>query len=277
MFDLDSLTHSTEARELIARGAIFYVSHSAGKDSQAMFAYLREIVPADQLVVVHADLGEVEHSGVQDHIRNTIGDARLEVVRANKTFLEMVENRYAKRPEVPCWPSSATRQCTSDLKRDPIHTFIRRDLKARGRTLAVNCVGIRAEESTSRARKNPFALNARLSKAGREVYEWFPIFEFTLDQVWATIAAAGQEPHRVYLEGNERLSCVVCIMGCKGDIANAARLRPSLFRRYVELERRTGYTVFRNESLLDRAGVTEIELEALELATVDLTPQAQEV
>ena len=58
---------------LIRRGALFYVSHSGGKDSQAMYAALVSRVPRDQIVVVHADLGEIEWRGVQDHIReNTV-------------------------------------------------------------------------------------------------------------------------------------------------------------------------------------------------------------
>ena len=40
-------------------GGIFYVSHSGGKDSQAMYVMLIDLIPADQIVVVHADLGEV--------------------------------------------------------------------------------------------------------------------------------------------------------------------------------------------------------------------------
>ena len=55
--------------ELIEAGAIFYCSHSGGKDSQAMYAILRERIPHAQLVVIHADLGRVEWDGVQDHIR----------------------------------------------------------------------------------------------------------------------------------------------------------------------------------------------------------------
>ena len=46
--------------ELRDRGAIFYVSHSGGKDSQAMFITISNFVPANQIVVVKADLGHVE-------------------------------------------------------------------------------------------------------------------------------------------------------------------------------------------------------------------------
>lgn len=61
-----------KVQELVAQGAIFAVSHSAGKDSQAMYSLIRTLVPHDQIVVVHASLGRIEWDGVIDHILNTI-------------------------------------------------------------------------------------------------------------------------------------------------------------------------------------------------------------
>lgn len=254
-------------QNLIERGAIFYVSHSAGKDSQAMYLHLTRdiVIPADQIVVVHADLGEVEWKGVIAHIEDTV-DHEVNVVRAGKTFFEMVERRFESRPDVPSWPSSATRQCTSDLKRDPIHKFIRNDLKARGNLLGINCTGIRSDESTARAKKNPFSLNKRLSKAGREVYDWMPIFDWTTQEVFARIAKSHQKPFWAYQE-NERLSCVLCIMGCKGDLNHGARQRPGLFAKYVELEKRTGYTMFQGENLEHKAGITVGQLAGIPIIT----------
>ena len=235
---------------LIERGAIFYVSHSGGKDSQAMYAVLRRIVPADQIVVVHADLGKVEWNGVQDHIRATI-DHDLNVVRAGKTFLDMVRHRARTRPDVPAWPASATRQCTSDLKRGPIHKFIRQDMKRRKASLGVNCTGIRAAESASRARKAPLAINARLSKAGREVWECMPIHHWSTAHVFKAIERAGQAPFWAYRR-NKRLSCVFCIMACDGDLAHGAEQRPDLYREYLAVEAETGWTMFNGQSLKDR-------------------------
>ncbi len=192
--------------ELIREGAIFYVSHSGGKDSQAMTAYLVNIVPASQLVYVHSDLGEIEWDGVQDHINATI-NAPLNVVRAGKTLFGMVRTRHEKRPDVPSWPSSAHRQCTSDLKRAPIQKFIRNDMKQRGALLAVNCMGLRAEESTARAKKQEWIFSKMLTKAGRTVYDWLRIHDWGVERVWEEIADAGQKPFHAYSE-NERLSCV---------------------------------------------------------------------
>lgn len=236
--------------ELISRGAIFYVSHSGGKDSQAMYILLNRIVPASQICLVHADLGEVEWDGVPDHIRSTT-DHPLNVVRAGKSFFDMVRHRAKTRPDVPSWPSPATRQCTSDLKRNPIHKFIRNDMKSRGAMLSLNCTGIRAEESPSRAKKQPLKINNSLSKAGRKVYEYMPIHHLTSRHVFWIINSAGQQAFWAYRE-NKRLSCVFCIMGCEGDLQHGARQRTELYQKYLKLEQETGWTMFNGKSLRQR-------------------------
>lgn len=227
-----------EIKRFIDDGAIFYVSHSGGKDSQAMYALIKQVVPSNQIVVVHADLGEVEWEGVQDHIlQNT--DHRVWVVKAKKDFLEMVVKRGK-------WPSAAYRQCTSDLKRGPIFKFIRNDLKERGATIAINCMGLRAQESSARAKKEPFAYNKMQScnnRVVRHVYDWLPIFHFTTEEVFHAIREADQKPFWAY-QKNNRLSCVFCIMGCVNDLRHGAEQRPELFKKYVELEKKIGHTMF---------------------------------
>jgi 3'-phosphoadenosine 5'-phosphosulfate sulfotransferase (PAPS reductase)/FAD synthetase len=256
------LNTTSQIHDLIAAGAIFYCSHSGGKDSQAMFILLRDLVPADQLVVVHADLGEIEWTGVQDHIRETVLEHEINVVRAQfqdgstKDLLTMVERRFEQNPSRPCWPSSSARYCTSDLKRDPIAKFIRNDLKARGRDLGVNCIGLRAEESSSRAKKQIFQVNKRETNSLREVFDWLPIHHLTTAQVFQVIADAGEKPFWAY-EKNERLSCVFCIFGCGGDLRHGAKHRPELAKKYLELEIRTGWTMFHRESLADKLGLNK--------------------
>ena len=241
-----------ELHALIRQGAIFYVSHSGGKDSQCMYARIRRRVPHDRIVVVHADLGEIEWHGVQDHIRATITH-ELNVVRAKKTFFDMVRHRAATRPDVPSFPDAGRRQCTSDLKRGPIQKFIRRDMNARGATLGINCMGLRAEESASRRRLPAWSRNKALCTNTRTVFDWLPIHQLTTEQVFGEIHKAGQQPFRAYAAGNRRLSCVFCIFGCPGDIANGRRERPELYRQYRNLERETGWTLFPGQSLAQRA------------------------
>jgi 3'-phosphoadenosine 5'-phosphosulfate sulfotransferase (PAPS reductase)/FAD synthetase len=241
-----------ELRALVRQGAILYVSHSGGKDSQAMYAHLRRTVPHERIVVVHADLGRIEWEGVQDHIRATIAH-ELHVVRAEKTFFDMVRHRHRTRPDVPSFPDGGRRQCTSDLKRNPIYKFIRRDMAARGALLGINVIGLRAEESAGRKRLPPWSRNRTLSTATRIVHDWLPIHGWTTEQVFRRIRQAGQEPFHAYASGNRRLSCVFCILGCAEDLANGRRQRPELFQEYLALERETGWTLFPGQSLAQRA------------------------
>lgn len=226
-----------DIQNVIDAGAIFYCSHSGGKDSQAMYAELVKIIPTDQLVVVHADLGRVEWPGVLEHIGSTTTHG-VNVVNAKKDLLGMVKHRGM-------WPSAAYRQCTSDLKRGPIFLFIRHDLKRRGATIAVNCMGLRAAESSARAKRTPFSFNKMQSCGTRTVYDWLPIFDLSTAEVFQIIEAAGQKPFWTY-ERNERLSCVFCIMGSLNDLRHGAEQNPALYREYVELEKEIGHTIFMN-------------------------------
>ena len=58
--------------ELIDRGGLVAINHSGGKDSQAMTIRLVEAgIPRDQLLIVHATLGDVEWPGTISHIEQT--------------------------------------------------------------------------------------------------------------------------------------------------------------------------------------------------------------
>lgn len=245
-----------QAMKAINDGAIVFCSHSGGKDSQAMYAFLRSFVPHDQIVVVHAHLGEVEWDGVKSHIRTNI-EHELHVVTAQwkeggeKNLLNMVARRFETRPDAPSWPSAAYRQCTSDLKRNPIQKFMRHEMKRRGSLLAINAMGLRAEESSARAKRQVWSVNKAMSKAGRQVFDWNPIHHWKVAEVFAFIAQAGQRPFHAYASGNERLSCVFCIMGCNGDLRNGARHHPELAAKYIKLERSTGYGLFSKTDTLE--------------------------
>jgi DNA sulfur modification protein DndC len=103
------------------RRALFVISHSAGKHSQAQTILVRSLVPAAQIVVVHAVLPEVEWDGTIEHIRATTRGLPLILARSTKTFFQMVDHRQR-------FPSPKNRQCTSDLKRGSIEREVRRYL-----------------------------------------------------------------------------------------------------------------------------------------------------
>lgn len=238
------MTEKLPIHDLILAGALFVSNHSGGKDSQVMLIKLLEIVPPEQMLVVHASLGKMEWPGAMELAEQQAQAAGIPfiVARARKTLLEMVAHRFKTRPEVPSWPSASTRQCTSDLKRGPIQREVRRFAKTHGFKTIVNCLGLRAEESPGR-RKRPTFQKMGISNSVNTWYEWLPVHQLTTDEVFATIRNAGLEPHYAYSLGNDRLSCVFCIMASKGDLANGARNHPKLLNQYDQMERRTGYTM----------------------------------
>jgi len=90
------VTEADRLPALIAAGALFVANHSGGKDSQALLIRLLEVVPATQVLVVHASLGEVEWPGALEHAQAQAEAAGLPfvVARSGKTFFNMVEHRF---------------------------------------------------------------------------------------------------------------------------------------------------------------------------------------
>ena len=220
-----------QVTELRDRGALFVVNHSGGKDSQALRIKVQELVPDDQILVVHADLPGAEWAKTFEHVQYDCKGLEIVKVTAVKTFEQMVLRRGF-------WPSPSYRQCTSDLKRGPIERDIRHWLKANNHSgLVVNCMGLRAEESAQRSKATAFKFNNRNSKAGREWYDWLPIHDMLETEVFANIAADGKVVHEAYEKGMRRLSCVFCIMACGKDLKTAATENPRMFSRYVAMEK----------------------------------------
>jgi len=233
------MTPPVHIQTLVKRGALFAVSHSGGKDSQAMLIALRRMgIPEQQMVLFYADLGNVVWSGTVEHIERYSRGLLLIKAKAVKTFFEMVRTRGM-------FPSPKYRQCTSDLKRGPIEREIRRYLKRTPMQspIVVNCMGLRAQESTDRAKRTTFKYIPRNSKAGREWYDWLPIHQLSEADVFETILTAQERPHPAYAAGMSRLSCCFCIMSSLADLQTAARLQPELYARYAALEREVEHTM----------------------------------
>lgn len=212
--------------------AVFICNHSGGKDSQIMYLMLRRIIPRDRLIVIHSHLPEVEWEGTEEFIRSTV-DHEIHVVQAKKTFFDMVQKRGM-------FPSPKNRQCTSDLKRGPIAKRVREICNTRGYTVVVNCMGLRAEESSGRAKKPTFKINNTQTNSKRKWYDWLPIHNLTTQEVFDGIQAEGQKPFWVYEAGMTRKSCCFCIMASEDDLCTAAKLRPDLLEKYDYFERTTG-------------------------------------
>lgn len=94
-----------------------------------MTILLARIVPRDQLVAVHAPLGEVEWPGSVEDIEITIPPGlplTMSETASGKSLIDRVEERGK-------WPGIRQRWCTAAHKRGPIERELRRYLKVHPR------------------------------------------------------------------------------------------------------------------------------------------------
>ncbi|MBZ0295323.1 MAG: phosphoadenosine phosphosulfate reductase family protein [Anaerolineae bacterium] len=235
--------------QLLRDGATLVLSVSGGKDSDAMSHHLLERRQTEgwsgDIVMIHADLGaRVEWQQTPDYVQNLARrkGVPLYVVRwTHGDLIDRIWQRYYKDPSRPCWPSAQMRYCTADLKRGPISREIRH-LFPSGNVICA--MGLRAQESQTRARRSTFALRADTSAPtkGRFVYDWLPIHDWTETDVWDCIRRHGDVYHEAYSLGNHRLSCALCVLASLNDLINGAVHNRATYREYCQIEAVTGYS-----------------------------------
>lgn len=93
-----------ECRDMIRRGAFIAINSSGGKDSSAMTILLFKVVPRDQLVAVHAPLGEIESPGTIEQFEDTIPAGIPPIfapVASGKSLLERVVHTLSSPSRIP--------------------------------------------------------------------------------------------------------------------------------------------------------------------------------
>src|SRR5215469_2550064 len=114
----------------------------------------------ERLQAVHCDLGRMEWAGTRELAEKQC----FTVWRAIARYQSLAGSSVA-RGRARDVPSSTTRYCTSDHKRAQASKVITRlvndHIATYGEHVRVlNCMGLRAQESSARAKKAPFERNA---------------------------------------------------------------------------------------------------------------------
>lgn len=225
------------------------INSSAGKDSQAMTDYVCRVARAqgvrERVLMVHADLGKQEWLGTRELAEYHAASYGVPfwTVKRSQNLLDHIRQRGR-------WPDKPNRYCTSDHKRDQIAKFIRslntRPAIETGQPLRIlNCIGLRAQESPDRAKKNPLQVDKRLTTKWREVWTWLPLHDWTIERVWECVHASPAPHHYAYDLGMSRLSCMFCVFGSEHDLRIAAEHNPRVLAEYIQAEREMHHT-FKN-------------------------------
>ncbi|MEU4406246.1 phosphoadenosine phosphosulfate reductase family protein [Streptosporangium sp. NPDC023963] len=262
---------------------LIVICSSAGKDSLALLAYVAEQIREQgyrgRVVVLHNHLGvtrsgePVEWWGVEAAVREHAARYGFEVVVRRRPGGGLWDQLLGQRRQ---WMAHNARWCTSDQKTGPSMTWITEAVAEFWAALGVPsdrpvevlyCLGLRAEESASRAAQPILQLNERRSSGNRRITRWLPILHFTIQDVWAEIKKAGLRPHAGYSWGLGRLSCSLCVLASMDDLMLAAALRPVLAADYRQAEIELG------QRFTDRLSMEEI-LAALDIARLEAAGDA---
>jgi len=239
-----------EIQKLLENGAPAALGVSGGKDSGALGlalnAYLDQIGhPKENRVLIHSHLGLIEwpDSLTWCHkLADFLGIELLVVERAAGGMLERWEtrwnNNWTRYTSLQClklilpWSTASMRFCTSELKT----AIICRALRKRWPTQTIlSASGIRSEESPNRAKAPVFKLQPKLTTKSHEGYDWAPIKDWTIQDVFAIHKDHDFPLHPAYTEfGASRVSCAFCILATAHD-QSAALKQEGNHESYIRL------------------------------------------
>lgn len=247
-----------DVAELLAKDCAVAVGTSGGKDSQAcaiaVARHLNSIGHQGPRVLIHADLGRSEWRASLPTCERLAAHLGWELVIVRRQAGDMLDrwetrwcNNVTRYADLACvklilpWSTPQLRFCTSELKIDQITAALKKRFPGQA---VINASGIRRQESPARSRMPVSAPMAKLQRRNAVGLSWNPIIEWSIDDVWSAIAAAGLQPHEAYTRyGASRVSCAYCIMSKEDDLRAAAGCEDNhaLFRDMVDLEARSTF------------------------------------
>jgi len=202
-------------------GQTVIASVSGGKDSTAMCLHFKE--QGIPFVPVFMDTGWENSSTyeyLRDYLPGIIGEITWltaevtlpdELEPIAKEFEDMMGFRSAmvrRCIKRGMFPSRLQRWCTKELKVIPIRDYLRSREDD-----VVNAVGIRHEESASRAKMDEWEW-----EDAYDCWVWRPIITFSEQDVIDIHARHGVLPNPNYLLGARRVGCWPCIYAAKKEL-----------------------------------------------------------
>jgi len=248
-----------EVNQALDHGAPVFMAVSGGKDSQALAhrvcEHLDAIAHSGPRLLIHSDLGRVEWRQslpVCERLAARLGVELLVVRRQAGDMMDRWLSRWdanvARYVDLECvklilpWSTPATRFCTAELKSAVLARAMRKRFPKGD---VISAVGIRREESSTRARMPVWRQDPRTMRRAGVGHTWHPLLTWSRADVLSYIKGRGDLLHEAYtIYGSSRVSCAFCIMASAQDLRAAASCasNEAIYREMVELEIRSTFS-----------------------------------
>ena len=203
----------------------YLVSLSGGKDSTACLLWALNTLPKEDIITYYIDT-KWEHEAVYEYLDYLEEKLDIEITRLESEGMEALSIRKKMMP------NRAMRFCTENLKIKPSLEFYKKfqddwiDF--------INIVGVRREESETRANTECFAI----SKDG--IKTLYPIAYWKTQRVFDYHKEHGIDVNPLYKKGFTRVGCYPCIYARKHELQ---MMEPEYVQRLRGLERKVSDVV----------------------------------
>lgn len=233
--------------EQLKAGAVVAMGVSGGKDSSAMaFAlmeYLDRIGHTGTRVLIHSNLGLIEWRESLTMCEQLAQRLGLELIVVHKDMIarwkQRQQNNIRRYEQLECvklvmpWSSAQWKFCTGEQKLAPVSSELTRRFPFQ---VILSASGIRHDESNERkkaavSKEQPKLLRKKLGTRG---YDWHPIIEWSLEDVFSYHQEKAIPFHNAYKMGSTRVSCTFCVLSSQHNLA-VATLCEANHKAYREL------------------------------------------
>ena len=200
---------------------------SGGKDSTALWIYLQEVLGLS-CVPVFADTVWEDDLTYEylDYLEGRLG--KLYRVTSSTYPGGMVDLAQKKGR----FPSARARFCTEQLKLVPVKRLLDEMVSVGQLNDPVQCSGVRAEESPSRAAMAEWVDVDTFFK----LPQWRPILYWSWKKVFALHKDHGIKSNPLYKMGMGRVGCMPCVMNNHRELYQITKNRPGVFDKVTAAE-----------------------------------------
>lgn len=137
------------------------------------------------------------------------------------------------------FPSTKARFCSEELKRNPIIAQVQHPLLEAGDDV-VSWQGVRRDESDNRRNLPERECKEIDANTGAELWNFRPILDWTVDDVFTMHRKHGIKPNPLYQQGMGRVGCMPCIHARKDELLEIGLRFPEEIDRVMEWEKIVG-------------------------------------